>query len=89
MKTYYTYILRCADGSLYTGYAADPEQRLSTHNKGEGARYTRSRLPVTLVYQETHQSRSQAMVREAEIKKWSRNKKQELISSFIPTYESD
>ena len=89
MKTYYTYILRCADGSLYTGYAADPEQRLSTHNKGEGARYTRSRLPVTLVYQETHQSRSQAMVREAEIKKWSRNKKQELISSFIPTNESD
>lgn len=89
MKTYYTYILRCADGSLYTGYAADPEQRLSTHNKGEGARYTRSRLPVTLVYQETHQSRSQAMVREAEIKKWSRTKKQELISSFLPTLESD
>jgi len=89
MKTYYTYILQCSDGSFYTGYAADMKKRLEAHNKGEGARYTRGRIPVSLVYQEPHQSRSQAMIREAEIKKWSRTKKQELISSFIPTYESD
>ena len=89
MKSYYTYILRCSDGSFYTGYAADMKKRLAAHNKGEGARYTRGRIPVSLVYQESHQSRSQAMIREAEIKKWNRTKKQELISSFIPTYESD
>ncbi len=82
MKSYYTYIVKCSDGSFYTGYAADLQQRLVTHNKGEGARYTRGRLPVSLVYQESHQTRSQAMSREAEIKKMSRTKKQELIGSF-------
>lgn len=89
MKNYYTYIVRCSDGSFYTGYAADLKQRLATHNKGGGARYTRGRLPVSLVYQETHHSRSQAMIREAEIKKLSRLKKQELIGRFCLPEESD
>ena len=89
MKVYYTYILRCSDGSLYTGDAADMKQRLTTHNKGEGARYTRGRLPAALVYQEVHPSRGAAMSREAEIKKWSRKKKLQLIDSFLPICESD
>ena len=85
MKSYYAYIIECADGSLYTGYAANLEKRLATHNKGEGARYTRGRLPVSLVYQETCQTRSQAMTREAEIKKLTRLQKKQLISgSLLP-----
>ena len=75
------YLLRCADGSLYTGIATDLQRRLQQHN-GEmrgGARYTRARRPVELVWQEGCTSRSEAQVREAEIKSLSREQKIELI----------
>ncbi len=82
MAAFYTYIAECSDGSLYTGYTTDLEKRLLVHNRGEGARYTRGRLPVHLVYWERHETRSAAMAREAQIKRWSRKKKQELVRSF-------
>jgi len=75
----YTYILRCADGSFYTGWTTDPERRLKVHNSGRGAKYTRSRLPVELVWYETHPNRSAAMRREAEIKQLTRAQKLELM----------
>lgn len=66
--TYYTYMVRCADGSLYTGYTTDLERRVAAHNAGKGAKCTRSRLPVTLVYHEAHDSKHAALSREALIK---------------------
>ncbi len=78
---YYTYILRCSDGSLYTGYTDDPARRQAVHNSGKGAKYTRSRLPVQLVYTEAFESKGDAMRRELEIKRLSRNEKLALISS--------
>ena len=76
---YSVYILRCSDGTLYTGSAADVLHRLAVHQSGKGAKYTRSRLPVELVYREAAESRSAALRREAAIKKMSREKKLELI----------
>lgn len=75
----YTYILKCSDGSLYCGWTNDIENRLKVHNSGKGAKYTRSRLPVELVYLERFSTKSQAMTREAQIKKMSRKQKEELI----------
>lgn len=76
---WHVYILRCADGSLYTGIARDPVKRLSEHNAGRGARYTRSRLPVELVYEENAADRGSALRREHEIKRLSAAGKRELI----------
>ena len=76
----YVYILRCSDGSLYTGWTNDPEHRLAVHNAGRGAKYTRSRLPVELVRLEEYNSREDAMKREAALKKLSRKEKLELIA---------
>ncbi len=76
----YTYILRCSDGTLYTGWTSDPERRLKVHNSGKGAKYTRSRLPVELVYVETFATREAAMSREAAIKRMTRKEKMELIA---------
>ena len=79
--THYVYLLRCADGTLYTGYATDLSRRLAEHNgaaAGAGARYTRSRRPVRLVYYETFASRSAAMKREWAIKRLPRAKKEVL-----------
>ncbi len=76
---WYVYILRCSDGTLYTGIANNLDKRLRAHNDGSGARYTRSRRPVELVYRETAESRSAATVREAAIKRMSRKKKLEMI----------
>ena len=73
------YILRCADGTLYTGIAPDVEKRLQKHNEGKGAKYTRGRTPVTLVYQETHPNRAEASKREYQIKQLSRGEKLLLI----------
>ncbi len=73
------YILKCADGSLYTGIARDLQARIAAHNRGNGARYTRSRLPVTLVYNEPAADRSSASRREAEIKSLARSAKLSLI----------
>lgn len=77
--SYFTYILKCADNTLYTGYTDDIEKRVFVHNSGKGAKYTRARLPVSLLYFEEFQSKSDALKREAQIKKLSRTKKLELI----------
>ena len=79
MKMYYTYILKCSDKTLYCGYTNDLEKRVDTHNKGEGAKYTASRLPVRLVYFEEFPTRSLAMKRECQIKKLTRGEKLKLI----------
>lgn len=73
--------MKCSDGTLYTGWTNDMKKRLSSHNCGRGAKYTRSRLPVTPVYVEFLQSRSDALKREAAIKKLTHAGKLELISS--------
>jgi predicted GIY-YIG superfamily endonuclease len=74
------YILKCKDGSLYTGIAINLTERIATHNQGTGAKYTRGRLPVELVYSETAADRSTASKREAAIKKLSRTAKLVLIT---------
>ena len=76
---FYVYVLRCGDGSLYTGWTVDIVRRLSRHRAGQGGRYTRSHLPLELVYQEECASRSDAMRREGEIKRMSRGMKLTLI----------
>ena len=73
------YLVRCADGSLYTGIAKDVLGRVDKHNKGHGAAYTRSHRPVTLCYQEGRFTRSKALIREAQIKRFPRPKKESLI----------
>ncbi|MFA5384869.1 MAG: GIY-YIG nuclease family protein [Eubacteriales bacterium] len=78
----YTYILQCVDGSYYTGWTTDLDDRLKAHNDGKGARYTRSRLPVQLVYWEVHPDRSAAQRREAMIRKLKKNEKIELIGNW-------
>lgn len=78
----YTYILECNDKTLYTGWTNDLEKRILAHNNGTGAKYTKSRLPVRLVYYEIFQTKQEAMRREYAIKKLSRSKKLELIESF-------
>ncbi len=75
----YCYILECADGTFYTGWSTDPERRLSAHNKGRGARYTRARRPVRLVYVEPQADKVSAMKRERAIKTMTREQKQKLI----------
>src|SRR3990167_8564441 len=69
---YWVYLVECADGTLYTGCARDVEKRVAAHNAGQGAKYTRSRLPVRLVYVEAAVDRGSALRREAEIKKMGR-----------------
>ena len=77
---YLVYILRCGDGTLYTGCTNDLPRRLQAHQSGRGAKYTRSRLPVELVYQEAVPDRSAALRREAAIKRMSRTQKLALIA---------
>ena len=77
---WYVYMLRCGDGSLYTGYTDDVDRRLKTHQSGKGAKYTRSRLPVTLAYQESLPDKSSALRREAAIKRLTRQQKLDLIA---------
>ena len=78
-KNWEVYLLRCADGSLYTGIARDALKRLKAHNSGKGAKYTRVRRPVKLVYFEECDSKRSAMKREYEIKQKSRAEKLEMI----------
>ena len=75
----YCYIVECADGSYYTGWAIDPERRVVVHNQGRGARYTRTRLPVKLVYIEEQTDQKTAMKRERAIKRMTRKGKQKLF----------
>ncbi len=82
---WYVYMLRCGDGSLYTGCTNDLSRRLSSHRRGKGAKYTRSRLPVTLVYREEAGDKSAALRREAEIKRMDRAGKLSLICGDVGT----
>jgi len=75
-------MVRCSDGSLYTGFTTDPEGRVDVHNSGKGAKYTRSRLPVSLVYVEPCESLSAALKREHQLKPWSHAKKEALIAGI-------
>ena len=77
----YTYVLRCGDGSLYTGWTNNLKKRLEDHNLGRGAKYTRAHLPVMLVYYESFPTKDEAMKREAAIKRLSRPQKERLIAS--------
>ena len=77
---WFVYMLRCGDGSLYTGYTDDVSRRLAVHQSGRGAKYTRSRLPVELVYREELPDKSSALRRETAIKKLTRQQKLELIA---------
>ena len=84
--TWVVYILECSDGSFYTGISNNVEARINTHNASKGAKYTKSRLPVTLVFQENTFNKSESLRREIEIKKLTRKKKRELIDAFnFPT----
>ena len=75
----HTYILRCADGTLYTGWTVDLERRLRTHQAGRGSRYTRARLPVTLVYCQEHATPQEARRQEAAIRRLRRGQKLKLV----------
>lgn len=77
----YTYILRCKDETLYTGWTNDLEKRISCHNSGKGAKYTKPRLPVEVAYYETFATKEEAMRREVAIKKLTRKQKEELIAT--------
>ena len=75
----YTYIVECSDGTFYTGWTNDLARRIDAHNSGKGAKYTKTRRPVTLVYYEMFETKEEAMRREYEIKQYSRRQKEKLI----------
>ena len=78
--SHYFYFARCSDGSLYSGSCVDLIDREKTHNAGRGAKYTRSRLPIRFVYHEAFQTKSEAMKREAEVKRWTKERKEQLVA---------
>lgn len=80
-KDWSVYMLRCGDGSLYTGIAKDVAARLVVHQKGKGAAYTRTHLPLVLVYQENQLTRSEALMREAAVKRLSKASKEKLAGA--------
>lgn len=77
----YTYIVKCSDETFYTGWTNDLEKRIEMHNSGKGAKYTKARLPVELVYYEVFDTKEEAMSREWHIKRLSRSEKQKLIEA--------
>lgn len=79
MGSHFVYIVRCSDNSLYTGYTNNIEVRINKHNAGKGAKYTKIRRPVVLVYQEMYDTKSEALRREYEIKTFTRQRKLKLI----------
>ena len=79
----YTYIVKCKDGSLYTGWTNNIEKRIRDHNEGKGAKYTKSRRPVMLAYYEEFQTKEEAMRREYAIKKMRRKEKEKLLEKEI------
>ena len=79
----YCYILECADGTFYTGWTTDLERRLKMHNAGQGAKYTRLRRPVKLVYIEPAESRSAALKRELALKRLPRARKKLLVTNYL------
>jgi predicted GIY-YIG superfamily endonuclease len=82
-KKWFLYILQCGDGSLYTGITNDLDRRFEMHSKGRGAKYTRSRRPLTMVYSEKCRNKVAAMVRECAVKAYPKKKKAELISKIL------
>lgn len=80
--TFDVYLLECIDKSYYCGYTSDLKRRVEEHNSGTGGRYTRARIPVKLIYHEKCESRSLAMKRECEIKKFSKKQKEMLVIAF-------
>lgn len=82
MRKYYAYILCCRDGTFYTGFAVDLSKRVAEHNAGKGAKYTRGRRPVTLVYWEEFSSKSEALRREKALQKQSRAEKARRVAAF-------
>ncbi|MDE6907645.1 GIY-YIG nuclease family protein [Hominisplanchenecus murintestinalis] len=80
----YTYIVRCCDNTLYTGWTTDLDRRMEAHNSGKGAKYTRSRRPVELIYAERFDTKQEAMRREWEIKQLSREEKLRLAGKQPP-----
>ena len=78
----YTYILECKDGTFYTGWTNNLEKRLKDHNDGKGAKYTKARLPVSLIYYEEFQTKEEAMRREYAIKQMTRSEKSKLVSEY-------
>lgn len=85
----YVYLLRCADDTLYCGWTTDLAARLEAHNSGKGAKYTRSRRPVELVYSEEYEDRHEALSREWHIKRLSRQEKLALIAGNTQLWESN
>lgn len=83
-KTYYAYMVRCADGTIYSGYTTEPRRRIAVHNRGLGAKYTRSRLPVKLVYIKSFPTKRDALKQEAALKKLSHADKITLIEESAP-----
>ena len=79
-KKHYVYILKCADGTYYTGYTTDQERRTQVHNSGKGAKYTRARRPVKLIYTEEYDDKTDAQRREYAIKQLTRAEKEKLIN---------
>ncbi len=79
-EEYYTYMVHCSDGTFYTGWTVDPERRVRAHNAGWGARYTKTRRPVRLVFLEKHLSRAEAMRRELAIKRMTHAAKLRLVA---------
>ncbi|MBD2077017.1 GIY-YIG nuclease family protein [Phormidium sp. FACHB-592] len=82
--SHFVYLVQCADGTLYTGYAKDVQQRVAVHNTSKGARYTRSRLPVVLLASWYFPTKSAALKREYQIKQLNRQQKLELSKSSVP-----
>lgn len=83
MEEYYTYMVLCSDNSLYTGYTDNLKRRMEAHNSGKGAKYTKARLPVELVYWEKHATKQKAMQREYAIKQFTRAQKLRLLSEEV------
>lgn len=82
-KGHYFYVLMCNDGSYYAGYTNDLQKRLKTHNEGKGAKYTRGRLPVSIIYHEEFQTKQEAMKAEYAFKQWDRKKKEKFLMKEV------
>lgn len=85
----YTYVVQCCDGTYYTGWTSNLEKRIETHNKKKGAKYTRSRVPIKLMYYEIFETKKEAMQREYQIKQMTRKQKEKLIQNCLPLFKHD
>ena len=84
MGLHYAYMVKCADGTIYSGYTTDPARRVAAHNSGDGAKYTRARRPVVLGYYEAVREKGAAMKREAALKRLRHEQKEALAAAFCP-----